>query len=329
MKACKVLSCLLVLVLLLGSLLPIQAQAIDLIDLTARGSLTITAVYGDTTPLKGAAFRLYRVATPDEQCHLTSTGKFDLTGVDLNKLDQAGWEELAGDLEEQVNENMTADYGGKPGDPVTNGEGVVTFSDLELGLYLVLGVPHKQDLLTYEQDPVLVMVPNRNMTGDDIDSWHYQVSVKGKPVTAKDSLEVVKLWDDKNDAAHKRPGSITVYLLKNGKRVENVPGIQSPVVLNKHNNWRYLWENLECGVTWAVEEDTSGLAGLNYVAGKPVRDDKGTDHIIYTITNKYSPPPPKLPQTGQLWWPVPVLLSAGLLCMLVALIRRRGEKDEA
>lgn len=32
----------------------------------------------------------------------------------------------------------------------------------------------------------------------------------------------------------------------------------------------------------------------------------------------------KLPQTGQLWWPVPMLIFAGLLCIVVGLIRRRG-----
>ena len=36
----------------------------------------------------------------------------------------------------------------------------------------------------------------------------------------------------------------------------------------------------------------------------------------------------KLPQTGQLWWPVPVLLSMGLLFILIGLIRRRGYRNE-
>lgn len=39
-----------------------------------------------------------------------------------------------------------------------------------------------------------------------------------------------------------------------------------------------------------------------------------------------TPPSPggsKLPQTGQLWWPVPVLICMGLGCIAVGLIRRR------
>ena len=43
---------------------------------------------------------------------------------------------------------------------------------------------------------------------------------------------------------------------------------------------------------------------------------------------KPTPPPSsggggKLPQTGQLWWPVPVLICMGLGCIAVGLIRRR------
>lgn len=36
----------------------------------------------------------------------------------------------------------------------------------------------------------------------------------------------------------------------------------------------------------------------------------------------------KLPQTGQLWWPVPVLTCGGLGCIVVGLLRRRRDGDE-
>ena len=46
-----------------------------------------------------------------------------------------------------------------------------------------------------------------------------------------------------------------------------------------------------------------------------------------------SPPSPgggggKLPQTGQLWWPVPVLTCAGLGCIAVGLFHRREDRNE-
>lgn len=40
-------------------------------------------------------------------------------------------------------------------------------------------------------------------------------------------------------------------------------------------------------------------------------------------------PPERLPQTGQLWWPVPVLVCCGLLSLLIGIaVRRRGEAHE-
>lgn len=46
-----------------------------------------------------------------------------------------------------------------------------------------------------------------------------------------------------------------------------------------------------------------------------------------------TPPPPEppedLPQTGMLWWPVPVLLVCGLLSVVIGVTRRRSSENEA
>lgn len=39
-------------------------------------------------------------------------------------------------------------------------------------------------------------------------------------------------------------------------------------------------------------------------------------------------PPEELPHTGQLWWPVPVLLGCGVVSLLIGVVRRRGDRDE-
>ena len=59
-----------------------------------------------------------------------------------------------------------------------------------------------------------------------------------------------------------------------------------------------------------------------------VKADPKTDlerEVKPTPTQKPSTPSGggKLPQTGQLWWPVPVLICMGLGCIVVGLIRRR------
>ena len=55
--------------------------------------------------------------------------------------------------------------------------------------------------------------------------------------------------------------------------------------------------------------------------------------VTFVITNTYSgnspinpdnPSGPKLPQTGQMWWPVPVLVTMGLALIIFGLWRRKG-----
>ena len=51
------------------------------------------------------------------------------------------------------------------------------------------------------------------------------------------SIAVQKVWDDNNDEDEIRPESITVYLLGNGEKVQEV-------VLSEKNNWESIFENV-------------------------------------------------------------------------------------
>ena len=71
-----------------------------------------------------------------------------------------------------------------------------------------------------------------------------------------------------------------------------------------------------------------GVRGI-YAAG--VLDVFLREGITFVITNRYADAPPptttpgggKLPQTGQLWWPVPVLFAVGLALIVLGVARRR------
>ena len=52
--------------------------------------------------------------------------------------------------------------------------------------------------------------------------------------------------------------------------------------------------------------------------------DEGTPENPEQPENPDQPGNPTLPQTGQLWWPVPVLVAGGLLLIVIGLLRRRG-----
>lgn len=110
--------------------------------------------------------------------------------------------------------------------------------------------------------------------------------------------------------------------------------VYDTVTLNADNNWRYTWSNLDNSYQWTVVEKECD--GYNVVVSR--------EGVTFVVTNTYQPettPPtepstpttssakPTLPQTGQLWWPVPMLCFAGLLFIVVGLIRRRRGDDEA
>lgn len=60
----------------------------------------------------------------------------------------------------------------------------------------------------------------------------------------------------------------------------------------------------------------------------PRQPDETTEPEDTTDPDKPGKPGGKLPQTGQLWWPVPVLLFLGCALVLLGLFRRRGNCHE-
>ncbi|MBQ1947395.1 MAG: Cna B-type domain-containing protein [Clostridia bacterium] len=118
----------------------------------------------------------------------------------------------------------------------------------------------------------------------------------------KETITVQKIW---NDAAHEseRPNRVEVELLRDGVVIDTV-------ILDEACGWTHQWIELDGGYAYAVREKELDKYKVT------VQQDGNT----FVITNTYS----EIPQTGQLWWPVPVLLAAGLLMILLGLLRRRG-----
>lgn len=90
------------------------------------------------------------------------------------------------------------------------------------------------------------------------------------------------------------------------------------------------------GYTVAVtrEGDTVVLTNTAKKSGNPDGEvnpplnrttGKTTDKTVNKTTDKTSD---KLPQTGQLWWPVLVLLFAGAICLLVGRVLRDRKEEK-
>ena len=305
-------------------LLPAQTLAAGSIDLNRNVSLTVSYQDGNT-PLVGAEFDIFLVATVDEYGELTATKDFARFNVNISGKEDEAYRTLASTLEGYVlRDNIPPTDSGK-----TNDEGLASFptagKSLKAGLYLVLGRRHTQNSCRYDPAPFIVLLPE---TDNENNIWVYDVTVNAKfdssqiPDSTDDNTvnrKVLKVWSD--DGHEKdRPKEVIVQLLRNGK-------IYDTVTLNTANNWRYTWSGLDNSYTWTVVEKE--LEGYTVQVTR--------EGITFVVTNTYNenipdkpttPTKPTLPKTGQLWWPVPILISVGLLFTVIGLVRHRGNADE-
>ncbi len=194
-----------------------------------------------------------------------------------------------------------------------NSDNQFVFSGLSTGVYLVMQKEVSED---YEIQPFLVSLP---MYSHDSNSWLYQVEANPKVSDPREdvSLTVRKKWLD--NSALKRPTSVTVQLLCDGEPVEG-----ETVELSKENKWKYTWTNLSAYYKWSVKE-------VEVPEGYKVTYSQSGTTILITNTHKDYVPPKELIQTGQLNWPVPVLLSSGLCLLLlgVVLMNKRKKNNDA
>ena len=272
-----------ILFLLCMALLPVQALAAGAIDTDADVRLTISYAH-DQTPISGAQFDLYYVASVDEGARFTLAGDFSAYPVRVDSLSAEAWKMLAETLSAYADRDAL-----KPLDSgLTDGQGALSFpssqSALKPGLYLVVGRALMQDGYTYRTEPFLVALPSLNA---DTDAWDYTVTAEPKhtreenpPTPPADSTverRVLKIW--KQDAESLRPQEVAIQLLKDG-------AIYDTVTLNAGNSWRYVWEKLpeynEDGtkIVWRVTEDAVA-DGYKVLISQ--------EGVTFTIVNTYAP----------------------------------------
>jgi len=339
--------------LLLAALLPAAAYAQGTVDIS-RTDCTLTIAY----PCQGVAFRLYRVADISASGKFTLSGDFKEYAVSLADLDSTGWKNLADTLDGYIKRDQLPPVDTQ----ITDSNGRLTFAGKTPGLYLVAWDRHTADGYTYTPQPFLISLPGL----DANNGWTYSVNATPKydqeevpdyppdePDTVK--LRVLKIWaDDGNEAG--RPGSVTVQLLKNG-------AVCQEVTLSAGNNWKYEWTGLDADAAWqAVEKDVPngytvsvGREGITITVTNtltppvPLTPDNpdGPDNLPDnpggpdnpgvpdtpdtpdTPDKPDTPDEPGIPQTGQLWWPVPMLACGGIGLFLAGWLKRRNSDRDA
>lgn len=310
------------------------------INTQAKAGLTLT-FKPEAKPAPDVEFRIYRVAEVSEDCKYTLTPEFVDCGLDLSNPDAEVWRQavstLTGYIAAGAEAGITADAVGK-----TDEEGKVVFRDLSVGLYMVMGDTYHAECQYVIPTPFLVNLPGKDTANqwvyDVVSDCKYTVTPDAEPV----NVEVLKVWKD--DDYSGRPTEITVELYDGNS-------LHDTVVLSKENNWKHTWTGLYGGTIWSVKEKNvpEGYTATveqqgNWLVitntrptpdpeptpeppsddpepGSPEPDDPNPNEDLSTNV-----PKPQLPQTGVLWWPVPVLLAAGVLLIVIGLLRRKSDK---
>lgn len=230
-------------------------------------------------PVSNMQVSLYRVA--DENYNLVDS--FSHYSIDL-KQDVQG---AANALENHIlMDGIEADASNS-----SDSSYKASFTGLESGIYLVVGKEVFQDGVFYMPQVSLI-----SLSGDLSVDLKYEMSDKPS------RIHVLKVW--KRDNKKSRPKSIEVCLLRSDGIVVD------KVILNSDNQWSTTWENLSTLYTYRVME-TSVPSGYKESCTRE------KDTIVLTNTGNYTDKVEKkdevLPNSGQLWWPVPVLLFVGLV----------------
>ena len=288
--------------LLLCLLIPSSVLGAGPVDTQRSCELTIYFSHGGEK-FAGTEFCAYRVAKFEWSGALTLTDEFSELSVDFVKLDQADWRSLAETLSTYViTEKIEPDQTQK-----TDAKGRASFSDLKPGVYLVVGDSVLTKTQYFIPMPSMIAIP----FADENNKWDYEQDVKIKyEYGDRDLVDItaVKVWSDKGWKPL-RPKYITVHLYGNGEKMDEVR-------LNKYNNWRYTWEDLDGSVIWKVVE-------------YPVPEDYTVtierEGKVITITNSRPPADEDdiLPQTGLDWWPVWILAALGMTLFTLGWIRSR------
>jgi hypothetical protein len=330
----------LILAMLLCSVVPVSALSGSGFDPSAQSTLTIIDQVGNT-PISDVNFRLYKVAEITAELDFVVTDEFQNAGVSISK-DNVTWSVQASTLEAYVVERSDQGQELQPAATgTTDSLGRIEFPALPSGLYLLVGDGKISGVQHYKCQPVLLTLPYQEAAS----SWNTEPTVypKNSIRELRDTtteLSVVKVWKD-SGATSQRPESVTVNLYQDEE-------FYASVTLREENSWRYTWydldstadyyvveQNVPSGYTSSVEQEGTAFVVTNTYTPTETPDTPSkptpTDSPTPTNTNnKIITTSTKLPQTGQLWWPVTALALLGLVTLVLGFgIYRRGQDHEA
>lgn len=272
----------------------LKLNADNIIDFDKKGNIKVTLIENsENVVVEGAEITIYKVADATEYNNNLKFEYVDeIKSCDFN-------------LEDLENSNATSEILKCITKDVlsitksTNDKGIVTFDNLDLGLYIVTQSNKVEGFSVI--DSFLVMIPN--VINNE---WIYDISALPKTDIYKVmDLIINKVWNTVNENL---PHEILVNLYKNDEVIETV-------VLNEENNWSYTFEDIEASDEYYIKEVN---VPKGYIDSYQIVDN------VFTIINS-----DKLPQTGQIFYPIVFLIISGVIFILIGIIILKREFNNA
>lgn len=298
-------------IILLAGFLPAVSAASE------NGSLVLICSNEDI-PYKNVQWSLYKAAERQSNGKLALYGDFANYAVSLEDESTSAMQDAADTLENYaVLDNLS---------PIsvkyTNEDGKLVFDGIDNGVYLICGKSWIEGNKRYIPSPMLIEFSEKSEK-NLIAYPKFQIqNISDSDV----KYTVRKIWKGDDKSITDRPEDVKIEIYKDGV-------LKETVILNESNNWEYSWTS-EPQAQWRVKEtivaskytvvyrfrETLYLVENNHFSingGGDNRRDTGTGGSGNG----------RLPQTGQLWWPVPALAFGGLILISVGcrINKRKGK----
>ncbi len=298
--------------LLLGLLLfPLLISAVLPFSVSAEADKTLRLLCAEgAVKIENMNWKIYKIGE-NNGSELILTGQFADVQVDVQNLQ----EERNGVIAKTLESFVLSDAIAETASGQTDAEGTAEFHALEAGIYLAIPMQTEKNGRIYTASPLLAA-----LSDTDTEILPKIYSTASRDDTDR-RIKVRKIWLNETDADSSRPESITVALYQNGKPYKTA-------VLDSANNWEYEWNLPDLHAEWRVAErdvPKQYTVLVDYQSGQFVIQNicRRNDSPAQTT----APAADKLPQTGQLWWPVPLLAACGIVCMAGGLYLKR-KNDE-
>lgn len=313
------------------------------------GSAELICRYEDET-LAGMNWRIYYAGTRSGDQYVLD-GAFMDYRITHGDLTAETLTTLASTLANYaVLDNIVPDASG-----ITDQNGSVNFKGLAPGFYLVAGDKLRIGNGTYAPAPIIIEIGEGNTDIVAYPKFTYYDVLGAETIR----MRVRKIWENGDDnVIIADDASVDVEIYSDSVLVETV-------TLNKDNDWTYTW-NGDSSATWSVLEKnipenytvayrsndsqfvvvntldsenivppavttTTSTSAVTTTTGTgTVTESAKTSTTAKPAVTTTAKPETKLPQTGQLWWPIPILALGGMVFVGIGfrLISRSKKEDD-